>query len=391
VSVRRPRPILLLGLAFLGFVGLGLPDGLLGVAWPSIRSHFGLPLDALGALLVAWTAGYVASSFGSGRLLARLGVGGLLAASGLATTLSLAGFAVTPSWWGMVALGHLAGLGAGAIDAGLNTHVATHHGPRLLNWLHACYGVGAAAGPALMTAVLMAERSWQSGYALVAAGQALLTVGYLGTRRHWNDAPGSGAAATTRATSRATLRLPATWWGCAAFFVYVGLEASAGAWLFSLLVEARGLPMARAGSTVSVYWGCLMAGRLLFGMAVGLAPVRWMLRGSIALLALAAALLALRLGPVATLAAVALLGLVAGPVFPSLIATTPARVGEAHVANAIGFQVAAAALGQSLLPALAGILAERAGLEILGPLLLGAGLALFLIHEALPGQRASLG
>jgi fucose permease len=383
VSVRRPRASLLLGLAVLGFVGLGLPDGLLGVAWPSIRSHFGLPLDALGALLVAWTAGYVVSSFSSGRLLARLGVGGLLAASGLATALSLLGFALTPSWWGMVALGHLAGLGAGAIDAGLNTHVATHHGPRLLNWLHACYGVGAAAGPALMTAVLMAQRPWQTGYALVAAGQALLTAGYLATRRHWNDAP--GAAAATRTASRATLRLPAAWWGCAAFFVYVGLEASAGAWLFSLLVEARGIPVARAGSTLSVYWGCLMAGRLLFGMAVGLAPVRWMLRGSIGLLTLAAALLALRLGPVATFTAVALLGLAAGPVFPSLIATTPARVGEAHAANAIGFQVAAAALGQSLLPALAGVLAERAGLEVLGPLLLAAGLALLLIHEALPG------
>jgi fucose permease len=234
-----------------------------------------------------------------------------------------------------------------------------------------------------MTAVLMAQRPWQTGYALVAAGQALLTAGYLATRRHWNDAP--GAAAATRTASRATLRLPAAWWGCAAFFVYVGLEASAGAWLFSLLVEARGIPVARAGSTLSVYWGCLMAGRLLFGMAVGLAPVRWMLRGSIGLLTLAAALLALRLGPVATFTAVALLGLAAGPVFPSLIATTPARVGEAHAANAIGFQVAAAALGQSLLPALAGVLAERAGLEVLGPLLLAAGLALLLIHEALPG------
>jgi fucose permease len=391
MSVQPRRRRLLLGLAFLGFVGLGLPDGLLGVAWPSIRAHFGLPLDALGALLVAWTAGYVVSSFGSGRLLAGLGVGGLLTTSGLATTLSLLGFAVTPVWWGMVALGHLAGLGAGAIDAGLNTHVATHHGPRLLNWLHACYGVGAAAGPALMTAVLMAESPWQTGYAVVAAGQMGLSAGYLLTRRLWNGGPGPGVPAAERAPSRATLRLPAAWWGCAAFLVYTGLEAAAGAWLFTLLVEARGLPVARAGSTVSVYWGCLMAGRLLFGVAVGLAPVRGMLRGTLALLVLAAALLALRQGPAWDLAAVVLLGLAAGPVFPSLIATTAARVGEAHAANAIGFQVAAAALGQSMLPALCGILAERGGLETLGPALLVAAVVLFAIHEALPARARGAG
>src|SRR5262245_48189571 len=111
---------LLVGLAYAAFVSLGLPDGLLGVAWPSIRVSFGLPLDALGALITSTTVGYLASSFTSGRMLARIGVGWLLVLSGLATTVSLLGYSVVPVWAAMVALGVLAGLGAGAIDAGLN-------------------------------------------------------------------------------------------------------------------------------------------------------------------------------------------------------------------------------------------------------------------------------
>jgi MFS family permease len=121
---RRSRLLTLL--VFLGFVGIGLPDGLIGVAWPSMRSDFGLPLDALGGLLVSYTAGYLASSFGSGWMLARVSVGALLALSCLATGVSLLGYAGAGHWWMVVALGALAGLGAGAIDAGLNTYAATH-------------------------------------------------------------------------------------------------------------------------------------------------------------------------------------------------------------------------------------------------------------------------
>jgi MFS family permease len=122
--------ILLAGLAYVGFISLGLPDGLLGVAWPSIHAFFNLPLDALGALLLMFTTGYLLSSFSSGRILARLNVGALLALSCLATAMSLLGYALTSSWWVMVALGLLSGLGAGAIDAGLNTYAATHFSAR---------------------------------------------------------------------------------------------------------------------------------------------------------------------------------------------------------------------------------------------------------------------
>src|SRR5919204_2389293 len=155
--MRRLLPLL----AGLAFISLGLPDGLLGVAWPSIRAYFYLPLDALGALLVMFTTSYLLSSFSSGRLLAHINVGSLLALSCLATAASLIGYALAPQWPIMVALGVLSGLGAGAIDAGLNTFAATHFSARAVNWLHAFYGVGATLGPVIMTAVLSAGCPWQ--------------------------------------------------------------------------------------------------------------------------------------------------------------------------------------------------------------------------------------
>jgi fucose permease len=403
VSDPTRRRLLLLGLSFVGFVSLGLPDGLLGVAWPSIRASFDLALDALGPLLVATTSGYVLASFASGRILARISVGALLVLSCLATAASLTGYALAPSWGVMVGFGLLAGLGAGAIDAGLNTHVATHHGARTLNWLHACYGVGAAGGPVLMACVLMMGLAWQRGYAWVAAGQAILAACFLATLRLWPNPravrPGEGslsaragepgAAAARPASQASTLRLPAAWLGIAAFFVYTGLEASAGAWAYSLLTESRGVGAMTAGSWVSFYWGGLGAGRLVFGFLVGSAPLHALLRASLLGILLGAGLVTLDVGALPTFLGLALLGLASGPIFPSLIATTPERLGAAHTANGVGFQIAAAALGQALLPALVGVLAGRLGLEVLGPSLLAAAVALFAVHEAIVRTAAT--
>ncbi len=387
---RRARGLLLLGLCYLGFVSLGLPDGLLGVAWPSIRRSFALPLDALGPLLLATTTGYVASSSASGWILRRTHVGALLTLSCATTAASLALYATAPAWGFLLAGGLLAGLGAGAIDAGLNTHVASQHGPRTLNWLHACYGVGAASGPLLMASVLMAGHPWRRGYALVGAGQLALALGFLASGALWPRAATRAAAPLPPAAPGASaLRLPIAWLGIAAFFVYTGLEAAAGAWAYSFLTEARGVAPMRAGSWVSAYWAALMAGRLVFGLLVRPAALPQLLRGCLALLAVGAGLLSLAVAPALAFGGLALFGFAAGPVFPSLIAATPARVGEGHAASAIGFQIAAAALGQSLLPGLVGALGERLGLGVLGPLLLGGALLLAVLHEAL--LRASAG
>ena len=164
----NPRRMLLLT-AFAAFVSIGLPDGILGVAWPSIRRTFDLPLSQLGALLAAAMAGYLVSSFSSGWVVARIGVGRLLLGSSALTVMSSIGYAVAPAWGVMLVSGVLAGLGAGAIDAGINAFAAARFPPRLVSWLHASYGLGAMLGPLLMTGVLAASLPWRWGYAVVGA------------------------------------------------------------------------------------------------------------------------------------------------------------------------------------------------------------------------------
>jgi fucose permease len=371
-------------LAFLGFASLGLPDGAIGVAWPRIRETFALPLDALGALLVVSVAGYVAASFLCGAVLARISLGTLLAASCAATGATLLGFWAAPSWPVMLALGVSAGLGAGAIDAGINTFAATRFPARTLHWLHAAYGVGTTAGPALMTRVLMGGADWRVGYLWLGAAQLVLAAGFAATLRMWPRAPRAASQVAPRTAGlRETMRLPSAQLGAAAFLLYLGVEATAGAWLYSLLEQERGASMARAGAAVSAYWGALLVGRVAFGLA----PNRWggeaVLARAIGACALAALGLALDLGGSADLCASALLGVGAAPIFPALIASTPGRVGEAHTANAIGLQVACAALGQAGVPALVGVGAAQLGLECVPRALLGLALALLAVQACL--------
>jgi fucose permease len=378
------RGFLRIGLAYLSFVSLGLPDGLLGIAWPSVRASFQLPLDALGALLVLFTAGYLLSSFSSGWLLKRLNVGTLLALSCLATALSLLGYALAPRWWCMVALGMLSGLGAGAIDAGLNTFAATHFSPRLVNWLHACYGIGASSGPVLMTRVLNMPRPWQWGYGIVGLGQLLLAASFVLTRGWWPAVhPTPGTASGHLPSSWSTLRLAVVWLSGAVFFVYTGLEAAAGTWAYSLFTEARGTSTMTAGMWVSVYWGALTIGRLLAGVVLHVVSVQRLLRLCLLHLALGAALLWLNFTSTCSFLGLALMGLSCAPIFPCLIATTPQRLGAAHTANGVGLQIAAAVLGQSLLPSLIGVLARQYSLEIVGPALLAMALGLLVLYEVL--------
>jgi fucose permease len=386
----RSRRLLLLVLAYVGFVSLGLPDGLLGVAAPSILREYRLVPADIGALLTAFTAGYLLSSFGSGWLLRRMTVGTLLASSCLATATSLVGYAVSP-WWALMVLGGtLSGLGAGAIDAGINTWVATRHGARTINWLHAFYGIGASGGPLVMSAVLAAGWPWRAGYAIVGLGQLALATWFAATRELWVDAraPSVGdaepAQPATRphATAGDTLRLPIVWLSIALFFVYTGLEATAGVWTYSMLTEARGVPAGTAGLWVSFFWLGLTGGRFAFGALVGRAALRLLLRATISLIALGAALVAFDLGTAATLAGIVLCGLAMAPVFPSFIAVTPSRLGEAHTANGVGFQIAAAVLGAAALPTLVGVLVGRFGLDAFGPALFAGAVLLFVLHEA---------
>ena len=387
-------------LAGLAFISLGLPDGLLGVAWPSMRAFFGLELDAVGALLVSGTAGYVASSFSSGRLLRHLNVGAVLALSCALTAAGLLGYATASLWPVMILLAVILGLGAGAVDSSLNAYAAMHHGPRTLNWLHACYGIGAAGGPLIMTGVLGRGLPWQRGYLIVGLAQVGLAACFAATFSWWRrDGDGGAAAHEGRsATIRSTLGLAGARLGILAFVAYAGVEASMGVWTYTLLTEARGIPHVEAGGAASLFWASLTGGRLLAAFAGARASARQVLSLAIWTVLLGTILVWANLNRAFTYAGVVMAGLACGPIFPTLVATTPGRVGSAHGANAVGFQIAAAALGLSVLPAGVGVAANRLGVEVISTLYVVMAVLLLAVYGLLdalapvprhgPGRRA---
>src|SRR5512134_2834211 len=189
---------MLFAIALVAFASLGLPDGVLGVAWPSIRRSFDLPPSQLGALLGSAMAGYLVSSFSSGVLVARIGVGRLLFWSSVLMVANSLAYALAPVWAVMLGAGALAGLGAGAIDAGINAFAATRFSPRLVSWLHASYGIGAMLGPLLMTAIVTSGLGWRWGYAVIGVLLAGVSVSFLVTIPLWAMArperPSSGRA-----------------------------------------------------------------------------------------------------------------------------------------------------------------------------------------------------
>ncbi|MET8524907.1 MFS transporter [Micromonospora sp. NPDC005172] len=395
-SPAPPRAALLL-LAYLAFVSLGLPDGLLGVGWPSIRGDFGVPTEAVGLLLAAGTVGYLTSSVLAGFTLARLGVGALLAGSTLLASLALTGYALSPGLAVIVGCALLLGLGSGAIDSGLNAYAAGAFGPRHMNWLHAFFGLGVAIGPLIMTAALSAGLAWRWGYGIVAAAQLALASAFALTVRAWRRSdPASGSVTETpeavppvRVPILTTLRLPVVWSGTLAFALYVAIEVSAGLWAFLLLTQGRGLSAAVAGGCVSAYWGSLFVGRVVQGVVAERLGPRLVLRVSLAGMAVGAALVAVPGSAVLAVLGLVVVGFAAAPVFPLLTLTTPERVGAAHADRAIGLQIGAAGLGAALVPAGLGVLISTVSVQVLGPALVVLSLALIVLYEL--GARRSTG
>jgi fucose permease len=380
---------MVVGVGFFSFVALGMPGGLLNVAWsPAIRETFGLSLDAVGLMYLASTLGYCLASSATGRLTARLGMARLLVASSVFGALGLLGIAIAPGWGVLLGLSLLTGAGGGILDGGMNIYFAASFGPRLMNWLHACFGIGATIGPWLMTAILKGGGSWRWGYGVAALLYAVLTALLLLTARRWRM--GREAASSTgprTAAARETLRLPFVWLGIGLFMVYTGLEVSAGQWSFSLFTDARGVALDVAGMWVGIYWGSFTVGRILFGAIVEKVRAEVLIRLCIGVEALAALLLWWSPVPMAGFLALALFGFAHSPIFALMITYTQERLGPVHAPNAIGLEVGAAGVGVGVLPGLAGVLAEKLGLEIVPWFLLAGSLAMLLLYEAIQSQR----
>jgi fucose permease len=370
----------LLALAYLAFIGLGLPDPLPGTLWPEVGPHYGLPNAALGLVLAGASAGYILAGLLAGSAIAAIGIGGVVAASLAASALAAGLQALAPPWLIFVALAVLAGLAGGAVDAALNAFAAARFAPRHMNWLHGCWGIGATLGPAAATALLAAGLGWQAGYAAVALVLAALSAGFAATRRRWDAA--APEAASHHVTSLSVLRHAVARRQMWAFFVYTGLEAAAGQWAATVLA-ARGAGPAEAAAGGALFWAGLAGGRIALGFVVDRIGADRLLRLATPVAALALAGLALG---IADRAMLVLAAAMLAPVYPTLMARTPARLGPLAV-RAIGFQVAAAMAGVAVVPAALGLAADLAGAGVLPGLLLALAVLLALVIRALPDPR----
>ncbi|WP_224364933.1 MFS transporter [Hyalangium versicolor] len=394
-STPRPPATALLILAYLAFVSLGLPDAVLGVAWPSLRDTFQLPQALLGAPLAVGAATYFFSGLLAGKLITRVGIGLLLAASTALVSAGVLGFAAAPAFFVILLVTPFMGFGSGAIDAALNTYAARNFSPRHMSWLHAAYALGATTGPAIMTSVLSRGASWRVGYAVVGFSLAALALAFTVAKRRWDagqpatevvvDAPGNVGPVQQDSPPVGTwsaLRSGRVWLQIAIFFFYTGIEVSAGQWSYTILKEGRGLSAPAAGTWVAVYWGGLLAGRLVLGFVVERVGTVRMLRLAMLGALLSAAFFAI---PGLSFGAIALplLSFSLASIYPGLMAETPRRVGEQTAPHAVGFQVSAATLGVAVLPSLAGIASERFGLDAIGPVIAFCALMIFILHERL--------
>ena len=355
------------------FVVLGLPDGMLGTAWPSMRTTFGAPVGELGLILLVATAGSVLVTAFVGPLIRRLGVPALLAVAGLLAALGYTGYAAAPGLWLVLGVSVLLGVSAGMMDGGLNTAVALTGRQRMLNLLHGAYGVGTAIGPLVVTVAILLG-SWRPAYVVQLTLDLVLAILWL--RYRGRSRASAGAAAPVR--TAAGEPHPAAAWsrrryggvvvaGMSVFFVYTGLEVGAGQWEASFCRGQLHLSPGATGLAAFGYWGALTAVRIGLALLPRPVPPQAVIRWGSGIAVLAAAAIWWRPDvAVAVIGFIVLGGALAG-VFPALIALTPVRLGEQRAHNVISWQVGAAAAGGAGLSAVIGLIIGTTSLAALGP------------------------
>jgi fucose permease len=356
--------LLLIIISYLAFISLGLPDGLLGIAWPFLSERHSVPLDSLGILLISFVAGYLATSTTSGKIVTIIPLGVLLALSCSITGLSLLAYAFSNYWFLVVMASFFLGSGGGAIDASINIFAASRFTPSTINWLHGFYGLGATTGPIIMTWIFVQGQQWFYGYIIVGVVQIGLSIIFLGTLKYWKVS-GENEEQHLPGSFAETFRLPMVWVSIFIFFIYTGLEIGVGQWIFTILTKSRSIDEKNAGLWTSAYWGSFTAGRIVFGFILTRLSVHKVLIGAMIGIVGGTILLAINQGPFLSLSGLILIGISNAPVFPCLISNTPIMVGKKHAANVIGFQISAAMIGGALLPGFAGLLTDHFGLEII--------------------------
>lgn len=362
----------LLVIIYFAFIGLGLPDSLLGSAWPVMQADLGASLGLAGAISMVVSAGTVVASLQSNRLINRYGTGVVTLVSVGLTAAALLGISQSQSVWLIFAMAVPLGLGAGSVDAALNNFVAMHYKAMHMSWLHCFWGVGATGGPVIMSLFLAQAGGWKTGYLVIAIIQFVLVALLLLSLPLWKRAAGPAVQQNQTEekreimSNRAALRLPYLKLALVSFLLYCGIELMAGLWSSSFFATVKGLSATDAARCASVFYGSITVGRLAAGFLTLRLTNRQMIRIGEATCVVGAVLMLLPVpGAGVAIAGLVLVGLGAAPIYPSMLHDTPNRFGKDASQAVMGLQMAFAYIGNVLMPPLLGVIATVVGIGVL--------------------------
>lgn len=359
---------LLLVIIYLSFISLGLPDALLGAAWPIMSREFTVPLSYAGGISLIIAIGTVVSSLMSDRLTKWLGAGKVTAFSVAITAVAILGFSVSNQFLQLCLWAIPYGLGAGSVDASLNNYVALHYASRHMSWLHSMWGLGASIGPYIMGIALTGGLGWNQGYGIIAIIQALLSAVLFLSLPLWKkrkDEPSESGERTKALTMKQILSIPGAKEVMLAFFCYCALEQTCILWGSSYFVLHNGLDEETAASLASLYMLGLTSGRFLNGFLTYKISDTNLIRLGEGIIALGILVMFLPFGHSAAMLGLTLMGLGSAPVYPCIIHSTPTHFGEENSQALIGVQMASAYIGICCMPPLFGILANHIGVFLL--------------------------
>ena len=379
---------LLLAVIYLSFISLGLPDALLGSAWPSMYIAFGVPISYAGIISMIISAGTIISSLQSERLTRRFGTGMVTAVSVAMTALALFGFSITNSFPLLCLWAIPYGLGAGSVDASLNNYVALHYASRHMSWLHCMWGLGASVGPYIMGYALTGGKGWHMGYRYIALLQIALTIILFFSLPLWKKRTGTTSETVDEKKEKAlTLKqiiaIPGAKAILITFFCYCAFEQTAGLWAGSYLVLFRGYTAEAAAEYAALFYIGITVGRAFSGFLTLKFNDVQMIRLGAAIILLGIITLLLPFDGIAAPAGLVLIGLGCAPVYPCIIHSTPVHFGADKSQAVIGVQMAFAYIGSSLTPPLFGLIANYIHIALLPVCLLLLLLLMTVMHELL--------
>ena len=376
---------LLLAVIYAAFISLGLPDALLGSAWPMMYSEFEVSISRAGVVFMIISAGTVASSLMSDKLTRRFGTGKVTAFSVGVTAAALLGFSCSTSFWMLCLWAVPYGLGAGSVDASLNNYVALHYASRHMNWLHCMWGIGASVGPYIMGGILTMGLRWNMGYRTIGLLQIILTAVLFLSLPLWKKriAEGDSPPLSTQLNLTQIIRIPGVRESMVVFFCYCALEQTAGLWASSYLVLYKGVSSEAAAVFASMFFTGIAVGRAVSGFLTIKLNDTQMIRLGQSVIALGIAIMLLPFGQSLALTGFILIGLGCAPIYPCVIHSTPERFGAGNSQAVIGVQMASAYIGTSLMPPLFGLIAEHIDVALLPAYSLAILATMTLMHERL--------